>query len=150
MLARAYVRTLLPPAKMSLLELLPLKAVALSYKPPLWHMLLLLTPLKWPELMLIVALVKTFYRLSAAIMSLLNKPQELRLIAVAFALLLLFLLALTAFSSALYSNKKLFTKLKELQPMNTPPSTKEPFKTAPEGLIGSPDFGSSGDSKVTL
>ena len=39
--------------------------------------------MQWPDLGLAVALVKTPHRSSAATMNLLNKPQELRLMAVA-------------------------------------------------------------------
>ena len=93
----------------------------------------------------------TIFRLSASTtMSLLNKFQELQSITVALTLSLSFLLALTAFSSALHSSRKLFTELKELQLMNISFSTKEPFKTALEGPIGSPDFGSSRASRVTF
>ena len=123
MLAAAYVRTLLPTAKMSLLELLSLRTVALPYKLPLWHVFLLPISLKWPEFVLAVALIKTPYRSSAATMSLLNKPQKLQSIAVAFALSLSFLLVLTTSFSTPHSSKKLFRKplkqLKEFQPISS-------------------------------
>ena len=103
----------------------------------------------------------TILRLSASkTISLVNKPQELRSIAVAFPLSLLFLLALIA-PVAPHTSRELFTELKELQPISndscaltvdisrartfiparasTPP-TKKPFKTAPEDSIGEPRF----------
>ena len=99
-LAEALVGILLLLAKMSSRGLLPLRVVAPSHKPPLWHVLLLPTPpLKWPELVLAVALVETPHRSSAATVSLLNKPQELRSIAEALALSLSFPIALTASSA---------------------------------------------------
>ena len=68
----------------------------------------------------------------------------------AFALSLSFLLALTAYFSALHFSRELFTELKKFQLMNTPPPTKEPFKIAPEASIGSLDFGSSAAARVTF
>ena len=93
----------------------------------------------------------TIIRLSASTMiSLLNKRQELWSIAVAFALSFSFFFALTISSSAPHSSRELFTELKKFKPMNTSPPTKEPFKTAPKGWIGSPDFGSSRAPRVTF
>ena len=108
---------------MSLLELFPLRAVAVLHKPPLWHVLLLFTLSKWPELVLVITLVEILHRSSAAIMSLLNKPQKLQSIAVAFALSISFLLALTTSFSATHSNQKLFTELlkqfKDFEPIRS-------------------------------
>ena len=122
-LAEALVGILFSPAKMSLLELLPLRAVALLYQLPLCHVLLLPTPpLQWPDLVFAESLVKTPHRSSASTMSLLNKLQKLWSIAIALALPLSLLLALTA-SSAPHSSRELFTeslkKFKELQPINS-------------------------------
>ena len=83
-------------------------------------------------------------------MSLLNQSQEFWSIVVALTFSLFFPFALTASSPTRLSNKELFTLLKELQPINTLPPTKEPFKTAPEGSMGSPNFGSNGASRVTF
>ena len=83
-------------------------------------------------------------------MSLLNKSQELWLIAVALTLSLSFPLALNAYFSAPHFSRELFIEIKKLQPINTPPPTKKLFKTALEDSIGSPDFGSSGALRVTL
>ena len=77
----------------------------------------------------IKCLFTIFQSSASTTMSLLNKSQELQSIAVALTLSLSFSLALTASSSAPYSSRELFTELKELQPINTPPPTKEPFKT---------------------
>ena len=62
MLAGALVGTL--PAKMGLLELLPLRAVVLPHQPPLCHVLLLpIPPLQWPQLVLGRVLVGAFFPL---------------------------------------------------------------------------------------
>ena len=71
---------------------------------------LFIWPVQWPDLVLAKALVKTPHRLSASLMSPLNKPQELQLIAMAFALPLSFFFALTASSSALHFCRELFTE----------------------------------------
>ena len=113
----------------------------------------------------------TILRSSASTtISLLNKPQELRLIVVAFVLSLSFLLALTAFIAP-YSSRELFTELKELQPISndscapivnisrsstlissrvSTPSTKEPFKRLLKTQLGSPNFGTSAASRTTF
>ena len=67
---------------------------------------LLTPPLQWPDLVLAKTLVEMLYQSSALLMSLLNKPQELQLIIVALAFLLLIPLLLTnsrpRFSSSSY------------------------------------------------
>ena len=153
-LAGALIWIFLPPAKMRLLGLLPLKAMALPYQLLLWHVLLPPTlPSKWPKLMLAITLVKISHQSSVAMMTLLNKPQELGLIAMALMFSLLFPLGLIAFFAS-HSSRGLLRKLKELtepqraltnnqwlfcsycwyffcsttcDPASAPLSTKEPF-----------------------
>ena len=97
-------------------------------------------PLQWPDLVLATALVPTPHWSSTLTMSLLNKLQELWLIAVACVLLLFFPFALTA-SSAAYSRAS----------TNKPSSSYQKIlQTTPENLIRSSNFGSSGALKETL
>ena len=121
-LDRALVGILLPPTKMSSLELFPLMVVVLPHQPLLCYVLLLFTPpLKWPELVLAVAV-------------------NLQAIAVAPALSLSFPFVLTA-SSASHSRA----------PTNKHSSPhQKAIQTAFEASIESPNFGSSRVSRATF
>ena len=138
MFARALVGILFPPIKMSLLELFLLIVVALPQKSPLCYVFLLLTPpLKWSELVLIIglkprsiAVALAFSLLFLLVLIIGLKPQS---IAVALAFSLLFPLVLIFFS-ANHSRASTDKHTSFYQ---------RAIQIASEGLIKSPDFGSS-------